>query len=219
MSLSARLLIAGLLTVGMELAAWRFIMRPYLAWHDIKFGKEAVRQTILHSVLLTGSVIFLVPFAWLVVTSLKEDSEMSKFPPVWIPTQQVKRVVDGHERGLATTTYKGQKVEVAVMKEFDTGERSVQVLKPAAVAGQSFVCDKTTLTDIRHVAPVWKNYPNALTFLSPETQYGFVFLKNTLVVSILSIWERCCRRLWWPTVFRVCAGRDATRCLWCFWRR
>ena len=186
-SLSARLLIAGLLTVGMELAAWRFILRPYLAWHDIKFGKEAVRQTILHAVLLTGSVIFLVPFAWLVVTSLKEDSEMSKFPPVWIPTQQVKRVVDGHERGLATTTYKGQKVEVAVIKEFDTGERRVEVLKPAAVAGQSFVCDKTALTDVRHVAPVWKNYPDALTFLSPETQYGFVFLKNTLLVSILSI--------------------------------
>ena len=42
-------------------------------WHDLKFGKEAARQTMLHLVLLTGSILFLVPFAWLVVTSLKES--------------------------------------------------------------------------------------------------------------------------------------------------
>ena len=35
---------------------------------------------------------------------------MSKFPPVWIPTQQVKRIMDGQERGLATTTYKASRV-------------------------------------------------------------------------------------------------------------
>ena len=74
-----------------------------------------------------------------------------------------------------------------MMKEFDTGESRVQITKPAAVAGQSFVCDKTDLTEVRHIAPVWKNYPDALKFLPPETHYGLVFLKNTLLVSVLSI--------------------------------
>ena len=64
------------------------------------------------------------------------------------------------------------------MKEMDTGERRVQVVKPADMAGQSFVCDKKDLTDVRHVAPVWKNYPDALKFLPPETHYGLVFLKK-----------------------------------------
>ena len=72
-------------------------------------------------------MLFLVPFVWLVVTSLKEESEMSKFPPVWIPTQQVTLTLDGKERGLATARYQGALVKVAVMQEFETGERRVRI--------------------------------------------------------------------------------------------
>ncbi len=209
---AARLLVAGSVVTGLEYAAWRFVLRPRFAWHDLKFGKEAARQTMLHLVLLTGSIIFLIPFAWLVVTSLKEDSEMSKFPPVWIPTQQVKVVIDGSERKLSTITRNGRVLQVGIMKEMDTGGRRVQVVKPADAAGQSFVCNKKDLTDVRHVAPVWKNYPDALKFLPPETHYGLIFLKNTLVISGLSILGTLLSssmvaysfsRLRWP-------GRDAT---------
>ncbi len=184
---SGRLVLAGMGAVALEAIVWRVAIRPRLAWQDKKFGKEAARQVSLHLVLITGSILFLIPFAWLVSTSLKEDAEMSKFPPVWIPTQQIKQVVDGQPRGLALTTYKGQSVEVAVMKEYETGQRRVQIVKPGAVAGQSFVCKKSDLKEIRHVAPVWKNYPAALEFLPPETNHGLVFLKNTLIISVLSI--------------------------------
>ena len=182
-----RFLMAGMIAAGLEACVWRFALRPRLAWHDQKFGRQAARQTILHLVLLSGSILFLIPFAWLVVTSLKEDAEMSKFPPVWIPTQQVKQVIAGQPRGLATTTYKGQSVEVAVIKEYETGTRRVQIVKPAALAGQSFVGKKSDLNEIRHFAPVWKNYSDALAFLPPETHFGLVFLKNTLIISVLSI--------------------------------
>ena len=184
---AAHLLVAGIVAVALEVGVWRFVLRPRLAWQDKKFGREAARQATLHLTLLTGSILFLIPFAWLVVTSLKEDAEMSKFPPVWIPTQQVKQVIAGQERGLATTTRNGQAVEVAIIKEYETGERQVQIVKPAALAGQSFVCNKSELKDIRHFAPVWKNYSDALKFLPPETNFGLVFLKNTLIISVLSI--------------------------------
>ena len=184
---SLGLLAAGVISVGAAAALFRLRFRPAMDWKAVKYGKESARQTTLHLILLTGSAIFLIPFAWLVVTSLKEEKEMSKFPPVWIPTQQVKRVIDGSERGLAHIAYQGSPVTVAVMHEYDTGQRQVRVVAPANLAGTEFVCKKTDLDEIRRVGPVWKNYPDALKFLPPETNHGLIFLGNTLQVTILSI--------------------------------
>jgi multiple sugar transport system permease protein len=184
---SIGLLAAALVTGGWTFALFRFRFRHRMDWQAIKYAKESVRQTTLHLILLTGSAIFLIPFAWLVVTSLKEEKEMSKFPPVWIPTQQVKQVIDGSERGLAHVPYKGQPVTVAVMQEFDTGQRQVRIVAPAGLIGTEFQCKKSDLDEIRRVAPVWKNYPDALKFLPPETNHGLTFLGNTLQVTVLSI--------------------------------
>jgi len=184
---SLGLLGGSVISVGLAAALFQLGFRPRMDWQTVKYGKESVRQTILHLILLTGSAIFLIPFAWLVVTSVKEEKEMSKFPPVWIPTQQVKQVIDGSERGLAHIPYKGQPVTVAVMKEFDTGQRQVRIVTPANLAGTEFLCKKSELDEIRKVAPVWKNYPDALKFLPPETNHGMTFLGNTLQVTVLSI--------------------------------
>lgn len=182
-----RVLAASLLTLAGAFGVYRLALRPAMDWQAVKAGKETARQTTLHLILLSGAMLFLVPFAWLVVTSLKEESEMSKFPPVWIPTQQVTRRVDGQERGLATTRYQGATVKVAVMQEFETGERRVRILEPGTRSGTEFTCNKSQLTEIRQFGPVWKNYPDALKFLPPETHYGLVFLGNTLQISILTI--------------------------------
>ncbi|MDQ2731386.1 MAG: hypothetical protein M3Y56_06990, partial [Armatimonadota bacterium] len=50
---------------------------------------ETVKLSGAHLTLLAGSVLFLIPFAWLISTSLKTDEEQAVFPPVWIPTQQI----------------------------------------------------------------------------------------------------------------------------------
>jgi multiple sugar transport system permease protein len=181
------MLLVAVACLSTVLAVYHFEVTPKLDWQALKLANEARRQSILHLALLSGSLVFLVPFAWLVVTSLKEDKEMSAFPPVWIPTQQVKVIVDGKEVGKASTDYKGRPVTVAVMEEFETGQRRVRVLAPPDLAGTEFTVYRTALTDIRHVAPVWKSYPDALKFLPAETNRGMVFLLNTLQVSVLSI--------------------------------
>ncbi len=48
----------------------------------IKFG-----PLFLHLLLLAGSIIMLLPFLWMLSTSLKEPSEIFTFPPRWIPTR------------------------------------------------------------------------------------------------------------------------------------
>lgn len=163
------------------------LLRPRLTWLEVKVGKEVARQSSLHLLLLTGSAVFLVPFAWLVVTSLKEDEDMSRFPPVWVPTQQVKVKLDGKEVGLATAPYQGQTVKVGVLEERETGERLLRILEPPGLRGKEFTAPRSEVKKIKRFAPVWKNYPDALKFLPPETKSGLVFLGNTLWLSALTI--------------------------------
>jgi len=42
---------------------------------------------VLHAVLILGSVLMLLPFLWMLSTSLKEPREIFTFPPTWIPSR------------------------------------------------------------------------------------------------------------------------------------
>jgi multiple sugar transport system permease protein len=180
------LLLGSLIALGMSAGTYA-VMRPAMTWQAGKTAKELRRQSILHLALLTGSAVFLVPFAWLVVTSLKEEDEMSKFPPVWIPRQQVRVHLDGREVGLATAQYQGRDVKVAVVHEDEDGTRHLQILEPKPLAGTKFNLPSSQVTPIKHFAQKWKNYRDAVFFLPEETRHGLVFLTNTLLLSGLSI--------------------------------
>ena len=148
---------------------------------------QALRQSILHTVLLSGAILFCIPFAWLVVTSLKEDEDMSKFPPVWVPRQQVTVTLHGRECGVSLLRQNGQTLRVATLEELETGEHRVQVLEPPERRGEVLLVSGSELQKVRVFAPKWENYLDALRFLPAETNYGLVFLWNTLFLSILSI--------------------------------
>jgi multiple sugar transport system permease protein len=42
---------------------------------------------ILHIILALGAVTMILPFLWMLSTSLKPESQIFRFPPVWIPSQ------------------------------------------------------------------------------------------------------------------------------------
>jgi multiple sugar transport system permease protein len=180
------LLLGSLVVIGICVGAYA-IMRPAMTWQAGKTANALRRQTLLHLALLTGSAAFLVPFAWLVVTSLKEEDEMSKFPPVWIPRQQVTVSVGGRDVGLATSAYKGQPVKVGVMHVDEDGTRHLRILEPTSLAGTEYALPSPQVTPIKRFSPKWKNYRDAVFFLPAETRYGLVFLTNTLMLSALSI--------------------------------
>ena len=75
-----RLALAALLLVGGTLGLTRA-----LAPGAALLPERETKLTFLHLALLSGSALFLVPFVWLVVTSLKTDAEIAIYPPVWIP--------------------------------------------------------------------------------------------------------------------------------------
>jgi multiple sugar transport system permease protein len=48
-------------------------------------SRAALKRLGLHVLLLAGSVVMLVPFAWMLSTSLKEPGDVFIYPPQWIP--------------------------------------------------------------------------------------------------------------------------------------
>lgn len=44
-----------------------------------------LRQVIAHLLLLTGAMTMVLPFLWMLSTSLKNDQQAYIFPPIWIP--------------------------------------------------------------------------------------------------------------------------------------
>lgn len=168
---------------ALDLLLFRVVLRPRMIWRHFKHAREIRRLFVLHVVLFAGSVIFIMPFIWLLSTSLKEDEDMSKYPPIWLPRQQVKVDVNGQQVGLAYAPYEGQRVKVAVMKEREDGIRELRILEPAALKGKEFELPRAEVEKVKEVNPVWKNYPDALKFLPEETHKGLVFLWNTVFLT------------------------------------
>jgi len=55
---------------------------------SVRESKEAtarVQSVLTHVVLLFGAVVILIPFVWMLSTSLKAPDQIKKFPPIWIP--------------------------------------------------------------------------------------------------------------------------------------
>jgi len=155
---------------------------------------QLVKLSSAHLFLILGSLMFLIPFAWLLSTSLKTDAEMAIFPPVWIPTQQITdaQVKDTQGEGAPISWWREadpkQKMRVAEVAQLPSGDVKVQAIaESGAPSGEPFVTPRDQLTMLRAVSPRWQNYSEALAFLPPESHYGLTFLGNTLLITLLSV--------------------------------
>lgn len=202
------------------------------------FSKSVVNQVAL----IAGSVVFGIPFAFLLVTSFKEDRDMSSPNGiVWTPRvqdtvpyknpknpfyevdyqgQKVQGVLtetrpDGSVRidvetpmAIRGTTvdvpkselkeipryakvfegkYQGQAFTGFVTENMEDGGFRIQFTSPGSLKGQEHGFQPSALEPVRHVGLVLQNYPDALGYLPPETNSGLVYVKNTLILVVLSV--------------------------------
>ncbi|MDX2066000.1 MAG: carbohydrate ABC transporter permease [Fimbriimonadaceae bacterium] len=199
--------------------------------------------TIINQLMLiTGSIIFGIPFAFLLITSFKEDRDMSSPNGiVWVP--RVQRTVPylDPKRPTYETTFKGQTIQGTILEENPDGSVQVDISKPLAIRGTTFSARRDTLRQVPVDAPLvtakvdgqtvtgmvvenfddgrkrvqftapsvlkgqertfgaaetepvrdvglrWQNYTDAFSYLPPETLNGLVYLKNTLLLVVLSV--------------------------------
>jgi multiple sugar transport system permease protein len=203
------------------------------------FGKTLVTQLAL----IAGSVVFGIPFVFLLVTSFKEDIDMtSPNGIVWIP--KVTKVVPYFSPDMSKkhfeTQYNGRIVEALIIGE-EAGKLKMDIFKPIAIRGVTFLTTRDQLKEVPVEAKVYtakvdgveltgferesledgrkiiqtmspdnlkgkiytllpdavkpvrfvglrtQNYPEALSYLPPETLNGLIYIKNTLILVIMGV--------------------------------
>ncbi len=101
--------------------------------------------------LLAGCVVFGMPFAWLLVTSFKEDRDMSAAQGiVWVPKVQQMVPYDDPKRPLVETVYEGAQVRAIVdtRKSVPGGPLYLEVDRPLGLRGRAFTADES---QVKHV--------------------------------------------------------------------
>lgn len=189
-------------------------MKPSLPSGPTPAHRAATRRTVIYLLLGGAGLMFLTPFIWLVVTSLKPLEQAMSLPPTFVP-RAYHVTIDGERtevtRDFAVPT-------AGVVAEVIAGEQAghrVFLSKNEAIAraaelrvlhateaGWWRVTERRELGDTRvprwdvvppdaiesSVRPYWKNYPTALGRLGGSSGVGFWrFLRNTLIVCVLGV--------------------------------
>lgn len=59
------------------------------SYHQSRRNKERISKWVVTLILVAGSLTFLMPFWWMIQTSLKSLSEVVSYPPTWFPKKFV----------------------------------------------------------------------------------------------------------------------------------
>ena len=151
--------------------------------------------------LATIGVTMLLPFAWMISTSLKAPGYAIEFPPRWLPSEPVTTQLNGQTcrvaevRGLPAGRVAGeQSLRVAILRYSPQGVQ-VQVIAPPAQAGERRLLPESSLIPLRQVRLHWENYreawraegvrvAEAFFGLAHDVDGFLVFYLNSIFVTI-----------------------------------
>lgn len=146
--LAALILLAIAATLGMGLMT---------AYAQFKSWPKMIAAQLA---LVVGSVVFGIPFLWLVITSFKEDVDMASANGlVWIPKVTETVPFMDAKSPLLQGTFEGQTVQAEIIQRNNDGTVLVNILKPGGVAGRSYAAPLSSFKEIPKDAPlVWATF-------------------------------------------------------------
>ena len=127
-------------------------------------------RMVLYFLFVLGAVPVLIPFFWMLSTSLKPRELAGEYPPQWIPHEERYYLNRG-----------GGREEVTLLLKRTDG--TVKVKLPT---GQAVIEPESHLETERKVAFQWANYSKILTSHHGDDDF-LRFLLNTLLVAGMSV--------------------------------
>lgn len=127
-----------------------------MARMERSFRARRLTKTIgTHFALIAGSVLFGIPFAWLLTTSFKEDKDIvSQQGLSFVPKVAVQEAYKDPDQPEFETQYQNRTVRVHILRE-RAGELQVELLKPLAMRGMTFTLpDRSSLKEVPRMVPV-----------------------------------------------------------------
>lgn len=119
-------------------------------------AKGLATKVVQHIVLLAGCVVFGIPFAWMLITSFKEDRDMANVNGVvWVPKVQLTHEYDDPERPLVRAKLDGRSVLANVTRESSDGKMELEIERPYLLRGRTFSAQKGDVGKELRQQPIW----------------------------------------------------------------
>jgi multiple sugar transport system permease protein len=141
--------------------------------------QSLIVKSITTFILAAGAAIIMIPFLYLLSTSVKSRDQLRQSPPPLIPMAETTVNINGQDEPLYHVTIDGQPRDMALIK-FQPGGKGLFV-DPATPdeTHELIIADQTPIT---HLETHFENYPKALNQMHFNT-----LLVNTLLVTFIGM--------------------------------
>jgi multiple sugar transport system permease protein len=118
---------------------------------------RGVAKTVINQlVLLAGAIVFGIPFAWMLITSFKEERDLANTDGiVWVPQVQLTHPYNDPERLQFDATYSGQPVKAIIEEKLAGGKVLMEVERPYNLRGRRFEANEGELKESPRMQQVW----------------------------------------------------------------
>lgn len=147
-------------------------------WQSIRLS-SLIGRTAATIVIAAGAVVILIPFLFMLSTSLKSKNQLRAVPPPLVPWESTMVEVAGRPEPLYTVTVDGQEMEMALVKNQPGG---MGIFVDPSEPSNTATLKIAEQTPIRHIEIHPENYVEAMTSV-PFPRY----LLNTLLVTFLGM--------------------------------
>jgi multiple sugar transport system permease protein len=152
-------------------------------WHQLR---RLLSQFLGHVVILAMGMFFIIPFFWMLVTSLKDDKDVFRTPPTWLPHNSVTATVNGQELPLYDVELDGKIQQLALVNVAEGLGDFVDPQDPSLVYNQV----RMKFADpILRVGMRWRNYIDAMSRATrPGLGVNFLtYFRNSLIIAFFTI--------------------------------
>lgn len=127
-----------------------------MVWTEKMARLRGLAKTVVtHVVLIAGCIVFGIPFAWLLVTSFKEDRDITTtHGMVWVPRVQETVSYKSPDNPYYETEYRGSTVKGKIAATFAEDRVEFEIERPFNKRGRRFIADRSALTEIPRDAKV-----------------------------------------------------------------
>ena len=143
-----------------------------------------------HTIINFVGLFFLVPFIWMLVTSVKSDQDVFHTPPRWLPYDNVTVNVSGQSLSLYNVKTESGVKELALLKIVEGMGTFVDPQNPTQELQYEIQQGTTKIAEpIMHISFRWRNFPDAMARGSrPGVGASFwVYFKNSLIIAFFTI--------------------------------
>src|SRR5215212_7353789 len=142
-------------------------------------GQSFLLKTITTLILAAGAGVIMIPFLYLLSTSVKDRDQLRQSPPRLIPMAATTVEINGQAEPLYRVTLEGQVREMALIKNRPEGKG---LFVDPANPKQTYELIIREQTPLKHLEIHWENYPEALR----QMKFGKLLI-NTLLVTFLGM--------------------------------